>query len=53
MVGDGGLIWNFRSFEHKEWLVTTQNKESFRYHGIFYFKKNLTNFSPVLITVFQ
>jgi hypothetical protein len=37
---DGGLIWNISRFQHKKWLVTTQNKESVRYHEIFYNKNS-------------
>ena len=32
---DGGLIWIIRTLKHKKGLVTTQNKESVRYRGIF------------------
>jgi hypothetical protein len=37
-VRNGVLIWNISGFLHKQWLVTSQNKESVRYHGKVYIK---------------
>jgi hypothetical protein len=38
--GDGRLIWKIKTFQHKQWLVISQNKDRVRYHGIFDIKKS-------------
>jgi hypothetical protein len=35
---NGELIWIIRTLKHKKGLVTSQNKESVRYRGIFVIK---------------
>jgi hypothetical protein len=51
-VRDGGLICNISTFQHEKWLVTTQNKESVSYRGIFLLKKSI-HFSQFIITALR